>query len=156
MNVPKTIQSLGALLASLNGQELLIGKQSMQDALSAANNPSSTNPFLTRADASKAYNSYVALLTQSGTSAPTTDIMQNEIGDIVWTRLGADRYKGTLVGAFTSLKTYVSISVVDGASGFISCYAADEDTIEVDTHNNSRVSADDFLNGNAIEIRVYN
>jgi hypothetical protein len=47
------------------------------------------------------YKEYIALLTQSGTDAPTANVIKNTFGDeIVWTRNGAGQYKGTLVGAF--------------------------------------------------------
>jgi len=48
---------------------------------------------------------YKAFINQEGTSAPTVNILENTIGDIVWTRAGEGDYLGTLADAFTTLKT---------------------------------------------------
>lgn len=53
------------------------------------------------------YKSYVAILLQSGTNAPTVVVLENTIGDIVWTRDIAGRYYGTLANAFTENKTFI-------------------------------------------------
>src|SRR3990167_5465013 len=46
---------------------------------------------------------YKALLTQAGTDAPTAIILENTIGNIVWSRNGVGDYLGTLTGAFSSI-----------------------------------------------------
>lgn len=45
---------------------------------------------------------YEALISQSGSSAPTVSILKNTIGAIVWTRTAAGNYTGTLTGAFST------------------------------------------------------
>lgn len=46
---------------------------------------------------------YRALLTQSGTDAPTATVLENTLGGtLVWTRDGAGTYLGTLAGAFAT------------------------------------------------------
>lgn len=100
------------------------------------------------------YKVYTALLSQSGTSAPTAVILENTFGGaIVWTTLGDGQYVGTLAGAFTENKTF-----------FIKYQA----TQVVNEFNITRSSAntvtlastsDTDYNGNTpfhIEIRVYN
>lgn len=53
---------------------------------------------------------YLALVTQSSTSAPTASILgSNTIGTIVWARTSAGVYTATLSGAFAASKTVVSI-----------------------------------------------
>ena len=56
---------------------------------------------------SRPYKSYVAILTQTGTAAPTVaTVLDNTLGGtIVWTRTAAGNYTGTLTGAFTASKT---------------------------------------------------
>lgn len=55
----------------------------------------------------KPYKSYTCLITQSGASAPTVEILGlNEIGSIVWTRTSTGTYRGTLVGEFIDNKTF--------------------------------------------------
>jgi hypothetical protein len=53
------------------------------------------------------YKKYVALLTQSGTDAPVATVLENTIGDIVWTRVSIGVYAGTLAGSFTQNKTII-------------------------------------------------
>ncbi len=49
---------------------------------------------------------YTALLTQTGTDAPTALVYQNTFGEeIIWTRSNAGKYVATLTGAFTLNKT---------------------------------------------------
>lgn len=68
------------------------------------------------------YKSYVALLEQSGTSDPVVTVLENSIGDIVWTRLAAGEFNGTLANTFTADKTWCSITVpTDDYSGTIAC-----------------------------------
>ncbi|MBK9497759.1 MAG: hypothetical protein IPO08_25255 [Xanthomonadales bacterium] len=62
-------------------------------------------------DTACGYKSYVATLTQAGTAAPVATVLQNTIGDIVWTRSEAGRYVGTLANAFVASKTVVLTSV---------------------------------------------
>ena len=56
---------------------------------------------------------YVALLSQLGTDAPTATVMENSIGNIVWSRFEAGFYRATLSGAFTTAKTFVQVSSID-------------------------------------------
>jgi len=51
-------------------------------------------------DANSAYLKYVCNLNQSGTGAPTVTVLENTLGNIVWTRTGVGVYLGTLSGAF--------------------------------------------------------
>lgn len=57
----------------------------------------------------KTYKVYSALLTQSGTSAPTATVLQNNTsGTIAWTRGASGQYVGTITGdTFTADKTFV-------------------------------------------------
>ena len=67
---------------------------------------------------------YVAELSNFGAGevAPVATIMKNTIGDIVWTRTGVGSYTGTLAGAFTEDKTFLSgqaivVSTLVGGTG---------------------------------------
>jgi len=63
-------------------------------------------------------NVYTALLTQSGTSAPSATVLgTNTIGSIVWTRSSAGVYVGTLSGAFTANKTWSVVGWSDESAG---------------------------------------
>jgi hypothetical protein len=52
---------------------------------------------------------YKALLTQSGTDAPVATVLENSLGDIVWTRSNTGIYVATLANAFTVNKTIVDV-----------------------------------------------
>jgi len=103
------------------------------------------------------YKKYVALMTQTGTSAPTVIVLENSIGDIVWTRTSAGLYEGTLTGAFTLDKTYAMMSVVL-VDGIVNVFRFSDDVVRVATtnlHNPHAAYHDSHLFKNTIEIRVY-
>jgi hypothetical protein len=54
------------------------------------------------------YRSYTALLSQTGTDAPVATVLENTIGNIVWTRESVGKYRGTLTGAFTLNKVIMT------------------------------------------------
>lgn len=60
------------------------------------------------------YLKYVAMLGQIGTDAPQVIILENTIGNIVWTRDGSGDYYATLTGAFPDNKTWCS--AISGAN----------------------------------------
>jgi hypothetical protein len=109
-----------------------------------------------------AYKVYTALLTQSGENIITT-ILENTIGDIVWSQSGTGQYEGLLYGAFTDEKTYLSITTnADAASNPIPYFRISNnldgvfiETFLTDTDGNG-FRADGYLNQTPIEIRVYN
>lgn len=60
---------------------------------------------------------YRALLTQTGTNAPTAVILENTVGVIVWTRNAPGVYTGTLAGAFLQAKTFLMCNAGSTSSG---------------------------------------
>lgn len=110
------------------------------------------------------YKVYKALLTQTGTSAPTAVILQNTFGaTLVITRGGVGDYTITLAGAFTANKTVIkhktivmydnTISFIGGA--FIS-RRVDSDTIQLFTQDTiGGTDTDAILTNEYIEIEVY-
>jgi hypothetical protein len=59
-------------------------------------------------DTTRPYKVYTALLTQSGTNAPIATVLENTLGNIVWSYSSVGSYQATLTGAFTS-KTFFYI-----------------------------------------------
>ena len=103
------------------------------------------------------YKKYVALMTQTGSAAPTVVVLENTIGDIVWTRDSAGIYEGTLTGAFTLDKTSAMMSVVL-VDGIVNVFRFSDDVVRVATTNLKNPNAnhhDSHLSKNTIEIRVY-
>lgn len=106
------------------------------------------------------YNSYVALLTQSGEDDPVANILENTVGDIVWTRNSSGSYYGELVGAFLEAKTFViggspDINAGGGDFATLDIRRFNDDKIILGTFDNFTVS-DNLLVSTSIEIRVYN
>jgi len=99
------------------------------------------------------YKVYTALLSQTGTNAPTAIVLENTLGGTpVWTRTSAGSYVGTLAGAFVTDKTVI---LYNASSSSFSSF------VKLNTVNNTidwQNGADDRMlnNGTMIEIRVYN
>jgi len=108
----------------------------------------------------KPYKVYTALLSQSGTSAPTATVLENTLGGtVVWTRSNTGQYVGTLTGAFTDQKTIIFVNRSNpSATAFDTNMAANViniNTIGYTTFSNSAY-VDGQTNSASIEIRVYN
>lgn len=100
---------------------------------------------------------YVALLTQIGAGAPTATVLENSMGGtIVFTRIDAGNYNGTLAGAFVASPWIVLGNTAQDASfpTMISAFRSGDNTITILT-GAVDAFADDILAGTPIEIRVY-
>ena len=103
---------------------------------------------------------YRALLTQS-TVAPfgiTAIVLENSLcGDIDWTRDSVGSFRGTLAGAFTLDKTYVSPHGVfdEQGLGLVHHRTYDPDFVQVVVVQNNGEQVDGELNKSPIEIFVY-
>lgn len=62
---------------------------------------------------------YRAIISQSGTDEPVATVLQNTIGNIVWSRVNQGEYRATLANAFTSGKTAVIINASSGSGGVL-------------------------------------
>ena len=102
------------------------------------------------------YKKYVATISQTGTSDPTVTVLENTIGDIVWTRGGVGVYSADLLGAFpTQDKVYLSINNTL-ASLFITEFKwGTLDNVTITTYDIASASIDGAMSFNTIEIRVY-
>jgi lysophospholipase L1-like esterase len=108
-------------------------------------------------DAVKPYKVYTALLSQTGTSAPTATVLENTLGGtVVWTRNITGNYTGTLGGIFLSNKTYYSVITNMGGFGFISGLQSDGSNNVLLTTGLGTNPSDNVLSNTSIEIRVYN
>jgi hypothetical protein len=106
------------------------------------------------------YQVYVALVSQTGTSAPTAIILQNTLGVVpVWTRYSAGIYRATYANTFTQDKTTILTStnyMTDSGIIQVTCNSGySPDMIQLISYNKTMVLTDDLLVRTAIEIRVY-
>jgi hypothetical protein len=104
--------------------------------------------------AKRPYKVYTALLTQSGTDDPTAIVLENTIGDIVWTYSSLGEYLGTLANVFTEDKTYVYAYILP--SSLTRFQRDNENRVSIGTTTNLGAKTNGLLNKTSIEIRVYN
>jgi hypothetical protein len=98
------------------------------------------------------YKKYVAIIGQNGTANPIVTVIENTIGPIVWTRVSAGIYDGTLSGAFSNNTICLSNGTVDGAF-IIAKYGSN--SIRILSTDTGFTLSDNVLAGQSIEIRVY-
>jgi len=109
----------------------------------------------------RGYKVYTALLTQSGTDAPTAIVLENTIGNIVWTRQAAGDYIATLSNAFVLNKTiclaYANQIDSQGVPYLYYFERINISSLSLQTGNSNTTSNEDGLIINIpFEIRVYN
>jgi hypothetical protein len=103
---------------------------------------------------------YRALLTQNGSEdAPVAIVLENTLGgNLVWTRTGMGLYIGTLTGAFTANKTFLSpsasqaVGIAMGSEWFFYFARANVDTLQINVNNGE---PDGYVQNIPIEILVY-
>lgn len=122
---------------------------------------------------SSSYLVYTALLSQSGTDAPTAEVIQNTIGgDVIWTRLSAGNYLATSTGHFTANRcflpnwfnydggatTYQTISDGGSVVGYYTIYDnGDGNSMYMEVLNSTFnfVDIDDLVNGSVLLINIW-
>ena len=105
--------------------------------------------------AAAAVQTYVALLTQSGTDAPSAVVLSDNIGGITWTRTNVGEYLGTPITPLDALNTFVIIGNVEHdyqASAFVN---SDGDIVVITCRNSGHQHDDDKLLNSPIEVRIY-
>ena len=111
--------------------------------------------------ASVPYKSFVALITQVAEDAPTLNILHNEIGEIIATRVDVGVYNFNCNGAFQLNKTVVLLGVGDNAVGIGAIVAETDATALPDNilmtvkKASTMIETDSALYQTYFEIRVY-
>ena len=100
------------------------------------------------------YKKYVATISQTGTNDPTVTVLENTIGDIVWTRAAIGEYEGTLTSAFPANKTSLNLSGV--YKGSVQGIRRNDNIVSIYTTSTLTITEDDnYLDETFLEIRVY-
>lgn len=135
----------------------------------------STEGLISAADKTKlnglsasAYKSYQALVSQSGTSAPTSTDLVNDFGTttFTWARTGAGVYTVTASSAvFTAGKTGAFVNPLSNLNGAIRAIVTSTTVITITTAIQqlavlgllgfTAVNTDAMLSANLLEVRVY-
>lgn len=104
------------------------------------------------------YKVYTALLTQEGTNPPTAVVLENTIGNIVWTYYNTGQYFVNLNGAFPELKTalFITDTTYNTPSNAYILTNGSGDRVVVETYNAANTAlSNDILGYTTVEIRVY-
>ena len=105
-------------------------------------------------DAVVPYKKYIATVSQTGTADPTVTVLENTIGDIVWTRFAVGNYLATLVGAFPDAdRTYLIVGQNNG--NFYNLGWTTTDDLILLSSDPANISNDGLLDNTTIEIRTY-
>jgi hypothetical protein len=98
---------------------------------------------------------YVALLTQSGTAAPTASVLAENIGIITWTRTAVGQYLGTPISPFDALNTFVIIGNVEHDYIATAYVNSDGNIVVHTTKTQNHAHTDSKLLNSPIEVRIY-
>lgn len=100
------------------------------------------------------YKVYTALLTQTGTNPPVATVLENTLGDVVWSYTNPGKYRANLSGAFTEGKTFLSENY---NNAFYILKIINSNYITYATYvTATNTLGNEFLSDTPIEIRVYN
>lgn len=98
---------------------------------------------------------YIALISQTGTSAPTVTVLENTLGGtVVWTRTAAGYYTGTLTGAFATNKTVISGQMNSGGLMQVNANIS-ANIVELYSTTYAGVATDGLLVKASLKIEVY-
>jgi hypothetical protein len=98
---------------------------------------------------------YIALISQTGTAAPTAIVLSDTIGGVTWTRIAKGEYIGTAPNPLDVLNTFVIIGNVDH-DHLATAEVLTDGTIYVRTTNTqNHQHQDGNLRYSSIEVRIY-
>jgi len=105
-----------------------------------------------------AYTKYVGTINQTGTGNPAVLVLENTIGNIVWTRTGVGAYEGNLLGAFpVNSKVWFAKPNVQG-SGLrynLTFFGSNPGVVYLYQYANDNTTLIDGIDYASLEIRVY-
>jgi hypothetical protein len=104
----------------------------------------------------KTYNTYLASISQSGTSAPTVNYEYSGLtSTISWAYISTGIYEATLTDAELTLnKTFLSISLGSGTIGFYTIVRTTTAKFRVSTYSSLGVLTNGLLLDSQIEIKI--
>ena len=102
------------------------------------------------------YIEYVALLTQTGTDAPTATVIKNDTGaTVAWTRVIQGLYTGTFSSAILTADKVAVIIVPPSTNRVLCASRSGTSTVAVSTQNAAFALTDALLGNTLIIIRIY-
>lgn len=103
------------------------------------------------------YKEYVALMTQSGTSAPVATVIKNTLGGtIAWAYTDVGNYAGNLSGATMATGKTICYATPDDGNYVLGLYRSNTTQVFITTNrNDTGAYANNWLNGATVVVRVY-
>jgi hypothetical protein len=104
----------------------------------------------------KIYNTYLASISQSSTSAPTVNYEYSGLTSAIsWAYISTGIYEATLTDAELTLnKTFLQISLGSGTIGFYSIFRTSTTKFRVSTYSSLGVLTNGLLLDSQIEIKI--
>lgn len=155
----KITNLVGQTSSSCNGSCGCSGSSCSCDTSCGCSGSDSTPQWVNNTSSESGYKSYVALMSQAGTEAPTAIILENSLGDIEWQYDSNGYYFAYLPNSFPLEKTFIlsvqgsgyDTEVLNGGGGDpYNLVRLDDNNLVLST------TGDGILNYSPIEIRVYN
>ena len=113
------------------------------------------NPIITNTNTST-YTKYVALITQTGTDAPTAIELENTIGTLTWSYVGVGDYTLNSASLFTNNKLFVILPPPNSGSDYDNFYnRLSASSIRFQTKIAGGIDSNDIFDKACLEIRVY-
>lgn len=106
----------------------------------------------------KPYKVYTALLSQSGTSAPTLVVLENTLGDTVtplYNSVGNYTLQLSTLNLFTSTKTFILLNSSYSSDAYLGVVRGSDNELLVNSTFNGS-NSNNVISDASIEIRVYN
>lgn len=100
---------------------------------------------------------YKAILAQAGTAAPSATVLENSIGNPIWSRVDTGDYQLQLASAFPSGKTFIRVSFSNTGAGEVFQVTAkreDDNNVRLKTWT-SAIAAVDVFTDLFFEIEIY-
>ena len=109
------------------------------------------------ASGSTAYNSYVALLTNTGVIAPVATVLSNNLtATLTWARASQGTYTLTASAAtFTNAKTIVFVNPGSNLGSLITWTRTSDTVLTIRSHRTDGQISDAIISGGAFEVRIY-
>ena len=115
------------------------------------------NKYITPSNNS--YKKYVGLLTQTGITSPTIEILENTLGDVTWNYSEPGKYYAVIRDGIDKNKTVVFLQQTRSTDAIFSFGYQDlPDSVFIYTRyfDGSFKYSDSLLSSTPIEIRIYN
>ena len=126
------------------------------DSLLLTGNQTYQLPNASGTIALQSYKVYSALISQTGTSAPTVvALLENTIGTITFSYTGVGQYRINSSGLFTIGKTCINGNSIGNNADTIFYSIGNTNYCSINTRNLSGTTTNDVLSFHFIEVRVY-